>query len=199
MPKSFNGLRIKGVSIKDPRVAMRGILGFLAVLNVIAALVVFKPWGGSPEDMAREREALERQVVDAQKRLDRSRQLVGKVQQARAEGDRFLADYMMDRRSTYSTIVAELDRAASGAGIKPRERSINLEEVEGSDTILQMTITSGYEGTYANLTKFVNLLDKSPRFLVIETLQAAPQQGNNLLNISIKMDTFVRQLPGAAS
>jgi type IV pilus assembly protein PilO len=64
---------------------------------------------------------------------------------------------------------------------------------------MQMSITSGFEGTYANLTKFVNLLDKSPRFLIVETLQAAPQQGSNMLNISVKLDTFVRQLAEAAS
>jgi len=40
-----------------------------------------------------------------------------------------------------------------------------------------MSISAGYEGTYANLTKFVNLLDKSPRFLIIENMQTAPTGG----------------------
>jgi type IV pilus assembly protein PilO len=123
--------------------------------------------------------------------------VVQKVQRARSEGDRFLADYMMDRQSTFSTIVSELDRVAKEAGITPKERSWTLEEVEGSETVMQMTVTSGFEGAYANLTKFVNLLDKSPRFLIVESLQAAPQQGSNVLNISVKLDTFVRQLPEA--
>jgi type IV pilus assembly protein PilO len=138
-------------------------------------------------------------MLDMRQRLERTRQVVQKVQQARSEGDRFLADYMMDRQSTFSTIVSELDRVAKEAGITPKERSWNLEEVEGSETVMQMSITSGFEGTYANLTKFVNLLDKSPRFLIVETLQAAPQQGSNMLNISVKLDTFVRQLAEAAS
>ena len=60
-----------------------------------------------------------------------------------------------------------------------------------------MTISAAYEGNYASLTKFVNLLDKSPRFLIIESLMAAPQQSTNgdLLSVTIKLDTFVREQP----
>jgi type IV pilus assembly protein PilO len=206
MPRSFSvwplraGLANRNaLSVKDPRVAMRALLGTLALANIVAALIVFKPWGGSPEDLERQRGELAQQAAQLGARLERSRQLVSKVEKARAEGDRFLNDYMMDRRTTFSTIVAELDKAASQAGIKPRERSMSLELVEGSDSILQMTITSGFEGTYANLTNFINLLDRSPRFLIIESLQAAPQQASGVLSISIKLDTFVRQLPGSAS
>jgi hypothetical protein len=73
--------------------------------------------------------------------------------------------------------------------------------VEGSDTLSQITISAAYEGTYANLTKFVNLLDKSPRFLIIESLTAAPQQTNvgDTLSVTIKLDTFVRLEPGSIS
>jgi type IV pilus assembly protein PilO len=199
MPRSFKLPRLNTLSVKDPRVAMRVVLGVLALANVIAALIVFKPWGGSPEDLHRQREQLTEQLAQNRKRLEGASQLVSKVERARSEGNRFMADYMMDRRTTFSTIVAELDKAATEAGIKPREKSMNLELVEGSDTVYQMSITSGYEGTYANLTKFVNVLDRSPRFLIIESLQASPQQGSGSLSISIKLDTFVREAPGAKS
>ena len=39
-----------------------------------------------------------------------------------------------------------------------------------------MSITANYEGTYANLMRFVHELDRSPRLLIIEALNAAPQQ-----------------------
>jgi hypothetical protein len=74
-----------------------------------------------------------------------------------------------------------------------------LEPVEGSETLSQMTISAGYEGTYANLTKFVNLLDKSPRFLIVESMAASPQQTGANLNVSFKLDTFVREAPGSPS
>ena len=104
-----------------------------------------------------------------------------------------------DRRVTYALIVDELNLTAKEAGIKEKERTFQLDPVEGSDTLSQMTISAGYEGTYANLTKFMNLLDKSQRFLIIESMVAAPQQNSQNLNVSLKLDTFVTETPGSAT
>ncbi|HVN05866.1 MAG TPA: hypothetical protein VMT86_15700 [Bryobacteraceae bacterium] len=200
MPKSFSfspQLLPGGshVNLKDPRVLVRAGLGLLVVCNLVAALLAFKPWGGSAGDLARERASLEQQLATMRTRLTQTRALVGKAERARKDGDAFLEEYTTDRRTTFSTIFAELDRIAHEAGVQPRPASYELEQVEGSDTLFQMSISAGYEGTYASLTKFVNLLDKSPRFLIIESLTAAPQQTNtgDLLNVSIKLDTFVRE------
>jgi Tfp pilus assembly protein PilO len=203
MPRNFKvpNLLPARLSIKDPRVVAKAVLGVLAVANIVAALIVFKPWGGSAKDLARQEADLRRQLGALQARVRQTRALVGKVQRASTEGNKFLADYMTDRRTTFSTIAAELEHDAQSAGIKPRPASYELQPVEGSDTLSQLTITAAYEGTYANLTKFVNLLDKSPRFLIIESLVAAPQQSTtgDMLNVSIKLDTFVRDEPGGVS
>jgi type IV pilus assembly protein PilO len=206
MPRSFNVaqrfLPVTGrLTLKDPRVVVRAVLGVLVVANIAAALIVFKPWGGSAEDLARQQAAMRRQLASMQARLIQTRSLVTKAQGARKEGDSFLAEYTTDRRTTFSTIFAELERVAHEAGIQPRPASYELDQVEGSDSLYQMTISAAYEGNYASLTKFVNLLDKSPRFLIIESLVAAPQQTNagDVLSVSIKLDTFVREQPGGVS
>ena len=46
------------------------------------------------------------------------------------------------------------------------------------------------------LSKFVNLIDKSDRFLIIENMSAAPQQTGQNLNVQIKIDTFMRERQG---
>lgn len=184
-------------SLKDPRILVRAALAVLVVANIVAALMVFKPWGGSAEDLAREQANLQQQLTAMHGRLEKTKALVTKAERARKEGDGFLTEYTTDRRTTFSTIFAELERVAHDAGIQPRPASYELDQVEGSDTLFQMTISAAYEGNYASLTKFVNLLDKSPRFLIIESLMAAPQQSTNgdLLSVTIKLDTFVREQP----
>jgi type IV pilus assembly protein PilO len=92
-----------------------------------------------------------------------------------------------------------MDRTAQQAGIKPRDRNVELSPIEGSDTVEMMSITAGYEGPYESLEKFINLLDRSPRFLIIESLVAAPQQGGQMLNVTLKLDTFVKEPAGATS
>ena len=187
-----------GLNLKDPRVLVRAALGLLVVANVVAALLAFKPWGGSAEDLARQQIDMQQQLTSMQTRLEKTKALVAKAERARKDGDDFLAEYTTVRRAAFSTILAELQRVSQEAGIQARPVNYDLEQVEGSDTLYQMNISSAYEGSYTNLTKFVNLLDKSPRFLIIESLTAAPQQSNtgDLLSVSIKLDTFVREQSG---
>jgi hypothetical protein len=105
----------------------------------------------------------------------------------------------MDEPTTSATIMSELTEAAKEAGIRMGQAQFNREAIEGSNNLFMLTAQVGFDGSYANLTKFVNLLDKSPRFLIIENMQAnAPQQqGGQALNVTLKIDTFVRDDTGA--
>lgn len=195
MPKNYK--LPFALNVKDPRVAMRVIIGVLLVGNLAAALVAFKPFGGSAEDLRREQEALRAQVTRAQQTLAASRQLVGKVEKARAEGDDFLAKYFTAMDQTAAMILAELDATAKQAGVRMGPAQFDREEIEGSATLQMLSTKVGFEGNYANLTKFVNLLDKSARFMIIEDLQAAApqQQGGQALTVTLKIDTFVKEMP----
>jgi type IV pilus assembly protein PilO len=196
MPKSSLLNRLK---LKDPRVAVRIVLGVLLLGNLVAALVVFRPWGGSAEDLQRQQVQLRQQLTAAQKKLDNSKIVVEKVERARKEGDQFLTKYITERRTTMSTVKEELNRIAQEAGVTPKGDSINLDPVEGSDTLWQMTISEVYEAPYPNLAKLINMLDKSQRFLIISNMVATPKTTGNLLTVTLRLDTFVRAEPGSES
>lgn len=57
-------------------------------------------------------------------------------------------------------------------------------------------ITASYEGQYADVLKFVHSIDQSPLLLIIESLNAVPQEGSKLLEVSMRMDAFVRSEEG---
>lgn len=205
MRKSFDfGGKLTLGSLRDPRVVMRGLIGLLLAANLAMAVVAFKPFGGSAEDLRREQASLESRLAQHQARVAASRKLVDKVQIARTQGDDFLAKYFMDARMAASEIDDELLKDAKESGIKQLPTAYDHEAIEGSDTMEMRTITLGLEGTYENLTKFISLLDKSPRFLIVDRMETtAPAQAGKLLNIQIKIHAFVRGEadlpPGAAS
>jgi len=191
MPKDFRS------AIKDPRVVMRAIIGALLVANLVAAVLAFKPFGGSADEQRRELADLRRTLALKQQHLAGTRKMVEKAQNARRDGDEFIGEYFTDRRTMNSTVISELERTAQEAGIKLRQGSLELNPIEGSDTLEMMSITVAYEGPYSGLTKFVDLLDKSPRFLIIESMQASPEQNGALLTVTLKLDTFVKEASGA--
>jgi len=188
MPKNFN-IQIP----KDPAGIAKAAVGVLLLLNLIAAYFVLFPPGGSPKDLEAQAIDLRAQVLQRTMLLKQTRANVQKIELGRGEGDQFLKTYFLTARTSSSAIVDELSRAARESKITPKEHSIQVEEIEGSDTLKMMTINGNYEGTYADLIEFINRIDQSSRLLIIESLAASPQQGKGLLNVNIKMDTFVRE------
>jgi type IV pilus assembly protein PilO len=189
MPKNFN---LAGLKWKDPRVAVRAVLGLLLAANLVAAVIAFKPFGGSVEDLRRDRDTLEQQLAQLEKQVGKNRKLVEKIETARREGGQFLAKYFASRRVMTSTVQSELVKIGQDAGIVYQPTTMSLEPIEGSDTLSMMTINAGCQGTYPALSKFVNLVDKSPRFLIIDSMAAAPQQTGQILNVTVKVFTFVK-------
>lgn len=198
MPRNFNlqGLMAQlGLKKNDPRTTARVGLGVLLLLNLIAAWFVYSPLGGSAEEMEARLTDLRKQVGQKQAALQRTKALAAKVDKGRAQGDEFLGRYFLSRPTTYSTLVGELNQLAKTAGVRPKEQSFNEEEVEGSDELGMVSITAGYEGTYADLLHFLRELDRANRLVIIESLAASPQQGSGVLNISLRLNTFIRETP----
>jgi hypothetical protein len=117
--------------------------------------------------------------------------LAGKIEIGRGEGDNFMGKYFLPRRTVYSVVLAELEQVANQAKVTVKETAYAIEPVEGSDTLQLMQITDNFEASYGDLIRFVNLIDKSGRLLILESLNATPQQGGARLNVMMKLDTFV--------
>ncbi len=184
-------------ALKDVRVLIRIFLGLLLIANIVAAGIAFHFFDDSPEKIAMDVQRTRQQVLSAIVKLNRSRQLAGKVDLGREEGSKFISSYMTSRRETYSTILTELNEIASQTGMKTKDALIGLDAIQGTDALDMMTVTASFEGSYQNLLKFVNSIDKSKRFLIIESLAAVPQHNGDILQVTLKLNTFVKDDPGA--
>ncbi len=188
MPRNFS----------DPKFLVRAILGVLLLANVVGAGMVLFPPGGSAEDLDRQFASLQSQVMQSKTLLERTRQHAAAVEKGRSEGDKFLNEYFLDRRTASATLETALVEAAAAAKIKPREHAWSTQPIEGSDTLSMWSVTYSFEGTPHDVMSFVHEIDRSSQFLIIESLNATPQQGANASNVtvSMKIDAFVREEPG---
>jgi Tfp pilus assembly protein PilO len=199
-------LSLKSISLpasaaawKEPRVLIRIALGLLLAANLLAAGYALNIFGSSPEALNQTLAAAEARLQAEQTRLTRSRFLTSNIGKGKAESDTFLASYLTNRRHTYSTIISEITETAKTAGMKTQEWTIApLDPIEGSDDLSLMTISINFEGNFAQFVRFVNMLDRSPRFLIIESMQVAPQPKGDELNANLKLHVFIKDdSPGA--
>jgi hypothetical protein len=200
MRASFNFRAISMPSAaawKEPQVLVRIGLGVLLAANLVAASFAFNVFGSSPEALNQELVVAGARLQADQARLNRSRLITSSVGKGKSESDTFLANYFTTRRHTYSTIISEITETAKAAGMKTQEVTIApLDPIEGSDDLSMMTISVNFEGGFPQFVKFVNLIDRSPRFLIIESMQAAPQPKGDVLNTNLKLNAFIKEEPG---
>jgi hypothetical protein len=182
-------LKVGGPS--NPRSVIRLVLGLLIAANLVAGYFVLRPLGGSPEELRQQVADMRIEIRQQQNTLERTRLMAGKIEIGRGEGDKFMTKFFLPRRTAYSTAMAQLTDLATQAKVTPKESANVIEPVDGSDTLDMMQITANYEATYGDLVRFVNMIDKSDRLLVMESLNATPQQGGGKLNVMLKLDTFV--------
>jgi Tfp pilus assembly protein PilO len=194
MPRSFKLPRIAWPP-RNASAALRLALITLLVLNLVAGWFVWHPPGGSPAELDEQMVNLRAQLLQRRLILERTRRNVSKVETGRSQGDSFLENYFLGERTAYSSLLGELVAAAKDSKVTPKEHSFSMEPIDGSDTLAMLTIAGNYEGTYADLMQFINRLDRSSRLLIIESLNATPQQSGAKLNVNIKLDAFVRQQP----
>jgi type IV pilus assembly protein PilO len=179
-------------SLTDPKFLVRVVLAILFAANLVAAAMAYHVFDASPEALNQQLAAAIAQRQAWQLQLNRTRTLSGSVDRGKQEGEKFLSTYMTSRRHTYSTIIGELTETAKTAGMKAGA-TLSLEPIQGSDDLDMMSVTLTLEGNYAQLMKFVNLLDRSPRFLIIETLTVTPRAKSDILSVGVKLDTFVKE------
>ena len=205
MPKNFKApaLPANWASMpsnwRDPRFLVRASLGVMLFANFVALYFLFFPLGGSPEELNSQLNSLRSQILQRRAALERAKLIGTKVEKGRGDGDQFLRDYFLSSRNAYSTIVGELVEAGKKANVRLKEHSYVSEPIDGSEDLSMLSITANYEGKYPDLLRFINEIDHSKRLLIIENLQAQPQQNSGgMLNVSIRFDTFVREEPFAS-
>ena len=176
------------------RVHVLAVLGVLVVFDLLFYVIAVSPLDAREQEMLARIEILKQQVEQKKEGLEELRIIAGKVEKARTAGDQLLDQITIERRVTFSTLVTELDSAAAEAGIQDRDRVYGMEPIDGTELYGIVSINANFRGEYEKLVNFLHRIDRSERFLIIESLGASPRSDSSELQVTMRIDTFVRDL-----
>lgn len=183
---------------REPRSRAWLLVLVLAGANVVTAVVSGGPWRSSSEQLLRRQSQLERQLRERRKAVDQLEQVLARLDQARAQHHEFVNRYLIDRSEVASATLAELKRLADQSGLKLLEHTFEVQPVEGSQNLATLAINGNYRGNYSQLVRFVELLDRSDKLLILDTLTASPEQSSQELKINAKLYAFAVDRAGVA-
>ena len=193
MPRSFNWSPVNGAALTaGPRkwFSLAGVI--LAIANAVALYLFLAPPGGSRRDLMAESEQVRNQIAIARMNAVRLQKVASKVQTGGAEGTDFATKYFLPRRLAYDAVISEVQRMAKASGLQEREAVYSEEPIEGTGDLSVLNVTANFQGTYPNLMHFLYETDRSPMLLMLDTLQAAPQQRGAEINAAIRFQSVIR-------
>ena len=197
MPKSFNWQAIQaGALERGPRFWLQIAGGVLALLNGIALYLYFAPPGGSKEDLVQESRQVENQIAATRVQTVRLKSVAANVEEGSRESTQFELKYFLPKRLAYATVVAAVQGMASTSGLQERDAVYSEEPIEGTPDLSLLNMTANYEGSYDSLLRFLNEVDRSPMLLMLDALQAAPQQKGGQITASIRFQAIVQDEGG---
>jgi Tfp pilus assembly protein PilO len=173
--------------------------GALALLNGVALFLYLAPPGGSRQELMQQSFEVRNQIAAARARSARLKNIANKVQAGSSESGEFESRFFLPKRLAYEDVIAEIQRMSTASGLKERDSVFTEEPIEGTADLSLLNTTGNYEGTYDNLLHFLHEVDRSPMLLMLDTLQAAPQQHAGQIATSIRFQAVVRDEPTASA
>ena len=195
MPKSSNPVFMQNTPLFR-QISSSHIATGLAVLlfDVVFYWSAFRPLEVREQEAVTTIATLEEHLSQRSKTVAQLRSVVERAATARSTGDKLIDKITIGRQVAFSTLVAELDVAANKAGIEGRDRTYDIEPIEDSEELRIVRINTNFQGRYENVVRFLNLIDRSEKFLIIESLGASPLATSGSLQVTMRIDTFVRDL-----
>lgn len=167
----------------------------LALMNGVALFLYLDPPGGSRNDLLEQSAQVRNQIAAARAHSVRLKTIADKVQVGSGESGEFESRFFLAKRLAYEDVISEIQRMSTASGLKERDSVFTEEPIEGTADLSLLNATGNYEGTYDNLVRFLHEVDRSPMLLMLDTLQAAPQQHAGQITTSIRFQAVVREEP----
>ena len=199
MPRNFKLSSIAGaVAPRGPRFWLQMIGITLLVANLAALFFYLAPPGGSRQELLAESQQVRNQIVASEINSRRLQNVAGKVQTGALEARDFETEYFLPKRVAYDSVISEIQRLAAASGLQEGEAVYSEEPVEGSTDLTVLNITGNFQGKYGSLMQFLYEADRSPMLLMLDTLQASPQQRGGMIDASIRFQEIFREDPAGS-
>ncbi|MEW5977021.1 MAG: type 4a pilus biogenesis protein PilO [Acidobacteriota bacterium] len=145
-----------------------------------------------------EREEVKAVRLELHKRLTlvtTLKQLEARLEDSRKTYAEFTRDYIFPYGQAASELLRELEGICTEAGLSRNQASYRASS-ESQFGMQQINITLPIEGSYPNVRKFLNTLENSERFIIIDSVALeSEREGSGLIRLDLQLSTLFNVRP----
>lgn len=110
--------------------------------------------------------------------------------------ERFLGEVAAGREQGLVAVLAEIEAIAARAGLRPQSRSYSATDVKDL-SLVEVGIMIPVEGSYAQLVSFIDQLEQSEHFLVVDRVQLRQGTESGEDQLTVGLLAYFREGDGA--
>ncbi len=167
-------------------------IAILALVGANAALFWYNGQllGANPQAQDEQRNRLRGQHANFRAAVERAERIRAHLGQVEQDCEKFLVERLLGEETGYSVVVADLGEIARKAGLATRTVSYRPEEL-AKRNVMEVQVNATVEGSYPSIVRFINGLERSEHFYLMEGLTLASSQGGEL-RLNLKLRTYFR-------
>ncbi len=142
----------------------------LALLDGLFFALLLKPAGERARAQREDFEKLRQEVGTRRGNLDGLRSTAGNLGDARKEAMDFYQQKFLPKPTGFSIVMEEVDKLAQANKVLKGGVGYSLVEVRNRPDLNQVDITTVLEGEYGDIVRFVNGVERSGLFLLIDSI-----------------------------
>lgn len=139
-------------------------------------------------------EVAQREHGQAQSGLARLEKLAAAAQANRDETVRFMEEKFATEAGRFTSLVREIKQLAEHAGLDPKEIGFP-EEAYAELGLVRRSFVFSVQGSYVNLRAFLYLLELSPSYVSVDSIQVRELAGGKGLAVNLRLSTFFSAPP----
>ena len=152
---------------------LQGLLAALLAVNILLFFLAPKPPGERAREQAEVERQLDQDLGSRQETVERLRNITENLDQARQQGLQFHQGKFLPKPTGFSILMEELDKLARANRVSKGTVSYSLSEVKGRPELNEVHVTTVLEGDYAKIVEFVNQVERSSLFMIIDNITLA--------------------------
>ncbi|HZR56282.1 MAG TPA: hypothetical protein VFA74_05385 [Terriglobales bacterium] len=180
--------------LRQTRQKLKIAIGSLLVADVVAVALLLSPLIGSQRSRDTQMNQLWRELQQKTKQVEPLRGLDKKIPIAKQQIDDF---YENRFASETSTVSAGLEKIAVENGVKlagvtysQKNTDKESEDTEAVD-LSRMTIDADLSGDYLQVMRFINSLERSRLFFLVDSIQIGSDEGG-IIKLRMHLETYLK-------
>jgi Tfp pilus assembly protein PilO len=176
-------------AIQARKRVIRWVLGVVLALDLVLLLLNLRP-AASPQEQRLQEDRLQRQHDLLAADVRRATEIQQRLPQVQRECDEFFGKELREASTGYSSIVADLGALAREAGLHTSAVTFRQHDVSNR-AVVEVEVTTTVEGDYPSLVSFINGLERSRNFYLLDSLQLASSTAGSL-KLNLQLRTYFR-------